>query len=1461
MLYPEFIKRNLVRLDSQFTKPPMTPKGKLMLPFGSVYHTYEEGTGVFGMDDDIIKAHKGDATVENVLGLYPNVEHGKLRIRTYSAPSLIMEFNKHNKQYEKFDSAKGRLAKTPRLLHIVNYGNMLHEITQLEEPLMEYHGYKNYWESFFSYMGEKIAQDKRQHFFKVEPPLIVPPRTTLDRVKEKAEFNVTECGYFIDNQQLFILEFWRFLERDNEAVSQLSMFSKIAKADLERLNVIFDLGTHYAVVNFGLLDHWVKTKENKKGSWTPEHAQKRLVKLLINLADFRTNTRSAEPDVDDMEDDLREALGDDYEDDSQSSLDFEAEEAKKELARATFEVEETKKPKGGFYKKPAQKNLGSSQPNLAASIRNIIEQDNVESFLSDDTLDDEVDKAIAEATPKADTATDDELDKLEEIQNEALKNQQIGNYQPYVPAAVELSDNVRNKAREVAARGLMTSAELRRYEKLANSWESIKAPDGSLMKDYLTIDPKDKVIDNNTKIANPMTSVLDPTFLESSLKKMDKVYVEKFMDKHVHAMVIHSLQREGIIVKDIKRTHVKTLMDDYYQYSVKVIPVVGEESTMTFKIPRVTTDGTMIARNVKIRMRKQRADLPIRKLAPEKVAMTSYHSKLFVTRSARMTTNYDKWICKQIYEGTLAEKPFVSDLVYGSTFDPDLRAPRVYTGIAKTYTAFKCGDKGQYHLNFDHKTFKPDQMIEHKIKKGEQPCGTVNGKIIVIDDLGILTWVKGNERGIIGTLESVIGVPDDAKRPIGMIEVGPVAGKEIPLGFLLGYYLGLGNLLATLKVPHRRINKGQRMNLEAGEFAIRFADQTLIVKSNDPITVMLLNGFNRYKNEIANVSVWDFDKRDGYEKVFDINEIRTRHLQRLQQIRTNWIDPITEDILIEMGYPVDMVLLFLEAAKLLEYDDHPDENDITYSRARGYERVSGMVYASTMDALSAFNARPNNPKAKLSMNPEEVWFAVTTDQTTAPVDDSNPLQSIKDRSVVVFSGKGGRDGQTMTAKHRRFHKSGVGIISSDTVDSGDVATITYLTANPQFKSIYGTTGQLDKPNSNAAATMSESMLMCPGAKYDDPKRINFLNIQNSSTTHCRGYEIMPCRTGFEKTIAQRSGEMFSAAALGDGVVDFVSKDVMRIVYDDGSTANYQIGRRYGNWSGKVIPHSLVTKLKVGDRVKENDLLYYNELFFTEDVTSPGMEPTLKWGALGRVAFLEVRETLEDGSGISTEFAKKLTTDDCKTKYVTVDFQDEVRNLLKVGSRVDDDSILCTILPPSSESLGQYADEAAVVLQRVTSDSPRVKFNGVIEQYRVYYSGDVSEMSPSLALLAEQSDDEIMSLNRKMKEPLTDGQTMVGNRINGRPMASNTAVIEVRLLGELAMKPGDKVAVGGQMKSIVGEVYEEAPITEDGLPIDMTFAQTGVFNRMIQSALLMGAINTTMIAADKEFCKIFFGESE
>lgn len=352
---------------------------------------------------------------------------------------------------------------------------------------------------------------------------------------------------------------------------------------------------------------------------------------------------------------------------------------------------------------------------------------------------------------------------------------------------------------------------------------------------------------------------------------------------------------------------------------------------------------------------------------------------------------------------------------------------------------------------------------------------------------------------------------------------------------------------------------------------------------------------------------------------------------------------------------------------------------------------------------------------------------------------------------------------------------------------------------------------------------------------------------------------MPCRTGFEKTIAQRSGELFSSTASDDGLVDFVSKDSIRVTYKDGVTRSYEIGRRYGSWSGKTIPHNLVANVKLGDKVKRGDVLYYNSLFFELDPFSKG-DVAMKFAALGRVAFSENADTLEDGSSISRAMSNQLSTDECKTKYIRVDFTDEVRSLLPVGTVVDDDSILCTLLPSTGEALKQYDEEAALAMRRVTSASPRAHFNGVIEQYRVYYCGDPSEMSPSLALLVENSDDELVAKARRLKEPLVDGSKRVGMRINGKPIAMNTAIIEVRMTGGLKMKAGDKLTVGGQMKSIVGQVFEEPLISKDGRAVDVNFSLAGIYNRMVISTLLMGAINTAILAADEKLVEIYDGKA-
>ncbi|MFO5742551.1 hypothetical protein ACLBPW_31155, partial [Klebsiella pneumoniae] len=55
-------------------------------------------------------------------------------------------------------------------------------------------------------------------------------------------------------------------------------------------------------------------------------------------------------------------------------------------------------------------------------------------------------------------------------------------------------------------------------------------------------------------------------------------------------------------------------------------------------------------------------------------------------------------------------------------------------------------------------------------------------------------------------------------------------------------------------------------------------------------------------------------------------------------------------------------------------------------------------------------------------------------------------------------------------------------------------------------------------------------------EHDDPKRINFISIQQQQGIYADGYTVTPVRTGYEQIIAQRTSSIFAVAAEQDGEV-------------------------------------------------------------------------------------------------------------------------------------------------------------------------------------------------------------------------------------------------------------------------------------------------------------------------------------
>jgi len=857
--------------------------------------------------------------------------------------------------------------------------------------------------------------------------------------------------------------------------------------------------------------------------------------------------------------------------------------------------------------------------------------------------------------------------------------------------------------------------------------------------------------------------------------------------------------------------------------------------------------------------------LPIRKVAPDKVALTSYYSKMFVTRSERTAFDYAQWIADKVTAIAIdANNNVITDVKMADVFDSKYTLPRLYTTLAMRISSFTAKE---YTFYFDYgrrlETFGLDIMStieKHATAKVMLvPVARSTDAILLMNTAGELLKVSLTETDtgvtLLGSFESYFGIPT-ASRPVDVAEVG-IFGKLIPLGIVLAHQLGLGNLLATLNTKHRREPKGAHLTLSESEFAIRFEDETLVVERTG-VSELILGGFLRYHREIKRYSIYMFDKKEVYANVLDANGIGVRWVREFDMMFKLWVDHITRAILEEMREPTDLVLLFVRSAELLLTDQSPHQMDISFMRDKGYERFAGMVYFELIKAMRGYASRPATANAAVDLNPQAVWMSILQDQSVMPIEESNPIHALREKEEVIYSGSGGRTARSMTAEARVFHPSSKGTVSEATKDSGDVATVTYATADPCYNSLRGTTKRLTEDKGNASRIVSTSMLLAPGADRDDPKRVNFISVQNSQTTHCEGYTPVPCRTGYERVLAHRTDDLYAKTARVDGTVTALSDKVITVTYSDGEVANYEIGRRFGIWSGNVIPHDVTTDLKVGATVKAGDILIYNKQYFVRDTLDPS-QVIFKTSLMARVVLWESVDTLEDSSAITTALAKRMTTLSTEVRYIKVAFDQEVRNLVSVKDNLEPESILCRLHNTSEGNTEIFDDQSLALLDLLSSSAPKAKMVGTVDKIEVLYAGELDDMSTTLRLLAERSDANIRRFNKQMGLRAVDGRVEIGYRVGGQPLESNTAIIKVYVTGDVAMGVGDKLVFSHQMKSIIGRVLTGENTTADGVLIDAIFAYDSISRRIVNSAELIGTTNSLLIHLGKQMVAAYESE--
>lgn len=359
------------------------------------------------------------------------------------------------------------------------------------------------------------------------------------------------------------------------------------------------------------------------------------------------------------------------------------------------------------------------------------------------------------------------------------------------------------------------------------------------------------------------------------------------------------------------------------------------------------------------------------------------------------------------------------------------------------------------------------------------------------------------------------------------------------------------------------------------------------------------------------------------------------------------------------------------------------------------------------------------------------------------------------------------------------------------------------------------------------------------------KRLNFISVQQSHKVATKGGTISPYSTGYDKVMAHRTGDLFASTAKKKGVVIAVDpKSTVTIKYDDGEVVSLQIGKRYGVVTGTVIPHEVVTSLKVGDKVKEGSLISHNTGFFQVDPLYPS-QVVLKTGVIVKTALMECTQTFEDSCEIDSWVADQIETNTTVVKDITVDFSDHVRNMVTINTQVNTETILCILESEVTGDSDLFDEETLQTLANLSAKAPKAGTQGVVEKIEVFYHGDIEDMSESLRALAEKSDRERASFERKMgRKPIT-GFVGPSVRMGRDPLALDQAMIKVYINHKIGGGVGDKGVFANQLKTVISNVLTGVNETESGIPVRANFSYKSIANRMVESPNLIGTTITLL----------------
>lgn len=1061
-----FYRRYGVRLPQQLLSPHINSIDFLEFPKLATYHYTEVDNIAVGpaADEYMFRNIAKKIAVRHVLTLSSLV--GNPKLLSVPVEPLIRAWHSKNRRF-RWLRENDAVPTDENQLMVVNHALCSKRFKYIRSPFADYNRWLNINATVFHQLG-KVAKDSGRHqyaIFKLPRQLPSVPRLNLFSTKTSQQMLKT----FSDEGAAFILELWKWLDSATRAGSTLNY------ADPEqysKINIVFEDSGNWILFNLGLLDSWVFAKDRSEPAMTAA-----VEGLIVDVKDFAKYLPSSVS---------LEGIGDYYnalglEDAPGQKVKILPDQIRKRILRSLMALMErrTIESSGGEVESEVSESTGEVVA-TAEEATQMEEEGKTLTELKLESLDNDL-KQLELIEKESDIEESIAEVKQAEAQKVIVTNEPVNIHDFEVQKDAHFV--VKDMCDRLASGGLLSGAEYRRMLAINDKGQTLESPvPGVKLGDYV------KITEDDVKVKEAVfpdrVTVLDKEQLKSTLNHYDQAYIAKMLKKETVAMAV-ATQKAGFVITDYKVEELENILGGQEVHSFKVNPVIGKPSTLYFKVPKIDESGEFMIGGNNYRMRKQRTDLPFRKISHDRVQLSSYYGKVFVSRSDKRVNDYAEWLLKSINEKGMLENSGVTAVKPGNVFNNLSKTPIAYSCMARNIREV---ESQGYTLHFDIKKcavlYGEELMAKYKslgfLVFGDNKKGTY---LLIDENNTLYTTDSKTEPAVLSTFEEFFNL-DSFKAPVPYAECR-IFGQPVPIGMVLGYYYGLGKLLNLLKVTPRKVLAGQRANLQAHEWQMDFSDETLIFNKEDKLATLILAGFNDFAKSLKNYSVYKFDSKGVYLSVLEQKKISTRFVREFDLLDDMFVDPITESLLVIMKEPITFRALLVRSAEVLLIDYHPNALDMNYQTIRGYERVAGAVYSEMVLSVRDHRRSLGRSNTQISLNPLAVWKRITSDPAVKICEDINPVNNLKEMEAVTFSGVGGRSSATMNTASRIYDDSNKGVVSEATSDSSDVGINTYTVPNPAFNSVRGTSDRVADKDLSGTTMLSTSANLAVGSDTDD----------------------------------------------------------------------------------------------------------------------------------------------------------------------------------------------------------------------------------------------------------------------------------------------------------------------------------------------------------------------------------------